>query len=674
MAGDVKAGGMFVTLSLQSTQFSKQLELAERRLGTIGKSIAGLGTRFAALGGAGIAAFVPAIKAASDAQEEMSKFETVFGAQTEAMKAFAATLANELGRSEKQIAQFLGSSQDLFIPLGFDEGTATDLSKTLTRLSVDLASFNNVADTKALDDLQAALTGSGEVMKKYGVLVNEAAVKQKLLSQSIDPATASDQQKVFARLAIILAGTTAAQGDAVRTSGSFANQMKRLQGILEDTAVTIGSALLPPLTQVLQFINNNVGAVKQWIAANEGLVKGIFFTAAGVAALGIALVGIGGTIAVIGSAFGALLAPIGIITSLFGALLPIVTALISPIGLLAAAVAAFGVVAINSFGGVGAVIEALKDRFSGLVADFGVAISAIGNALAAGDIAKAGDILWLTLKLLWEQGVASLNATWLEWKSYFLGIWIEATSALAGYLLKGVSSVQSTWTQMTDYLLDGWTTVTGKIADVWRTVQQAIAGGILTLASLFDSEFDLDGALKALNEDFQGRSEQAQQARDDAIIGRQRKREAALEALNADQDAALQALEDDRKARLAAVDQNEQSGLAETQKRLDAARQAWLKAVETTEGAKNLTEAGIAVDSGDNPFQSFLDSLEGAGEGVAAVASNMQRTAFGGARAGQIFGNESDIPKKQLDVQKAMLKEQQRTNEQLKLPGGLVFG
>ena len=127
MAGDVKAGGMFVTLSLQSTQFSKQLELAERRLGTIGKSIAGLGTRFAALGGAGVAAFVPAIKAASDAQEEMSKFETVFGAQTEAMKAFAATLANELGRSEKQIAQFLGSSQDLFIPLGFDEGTATDL-------------------------------------------------------------------------------------------------------------------------------------------------------------------------------------------------------------------------------------------------------------------------------------------------------------------------------------------------------------------------------------------------------------------------------------------------------------------------------------------------------------------------------------------------------------------
>ena len=674
MAGDVKAGGMFVTLSLQSAQFSKQLELAERRLGAIGKSIAGLGTRFAAIGGAGIAAFIPAIKAASDAQEEMSKFETVFGAQSEAMKAFAGTLANELGRSEKQIAKFLGSSQDLFIPLGFDEGTATDLSKTLTRLSVDLASFNNVADEKALDDLQAALTGSGEVMKKYGVLVNEAAVKQQLLSQSIDPATASDQEKVFARLAIILQGTTAAQGDAVRTSGSFANQMKRLQGILEDTAVTIGSALLPPLTNVLTFINNNVGAVKNWIEANSGLVKGIFFAAAGVTALGVALVGIGGIIAVIGSAFGAILAPIGIITTAFSALLPIVAALFSPIGLLAAAVAAFGVVAFNSFGGIGAVIDALKTRFSGLVAEFGTAISAIGNALAAGDIAKAGDILWLTLKLLWKQGVSSLNATWSEWKSYFLSIWIEATSALARYLVRGVFGVQAVWTQMTHFLLDGWITVTGKIADVWRSVQLGIAGGILTLAKLLDSEFDIDGALKSLNKDFQGRSEQAQQARDAAIMGRQQRREKTLAALNAAQDASLRALEDDRKARLAAVDQQEQKGLAETQQRLDAARQAWLKAVETTEGAKNLADAGIAVDSGENPFQSFLDSLKGAGEGVAQVASNMQRTAFGGARAGQIFGNESDIAKKQLEVQKAMLKEQQRTNEQLKMPGGLVFG
>ena len=43
-------------------------------------------------------------------------------------------------------------------------------------------------------------------------------------------------RKVMARMAIIMRGTTAAQGDAVRTGGSFANQMKRLKGSLADVA------------------------------------------------------------------------------------------------------------------------------------------------------------------------------------------------------------------------------------------------------------------------------------------------------------------------------------------------------------------------------------------------------------------------------------------------------
>ena len=48
---------------------------------------------------------------------------------------------------------------------------------------------------RMLRDLHAALTGSGEVMKKYGVLVNEAAAKQEVLNQGLDPKVATDQQK-----------------------------------------------------------------------------------------------------------------------------------------------------------------------------------------------------------------------------------------------------------------------------------------------------------------------------------------------------------------------------------------------------------------------------------------------------------------------------------------------
>ena len=104
------------------------------------------------------------------------------------------------------------------------------MSKQITALATDLASFNNLADDDVLRDLHAALTGSGEVMKKYGVIVSEAAVKQELLNQGLDPKNATEQQKVMARLAIIMRGTTAAQGDAARSAGSFCKSSQGSEG------------------------------------------------------------------------------------------------------------------------------------------------------------------------------------------------------------------------------------------------------------------------------------------------------------------------------------------------------------------------------------------------------------------------------------------------------------
>ena len=44
-------------------------------------------------------------------------------------------------------------------------------------LSHDMASFFNVAQSDALQDLKAILTGGAEPMKKYGVLMGENTVK-----------------------------------------------------------------------------------------------------------------------------------------------------------------------------------------------------------------------------------------------------------------------------------------------------------------------------------------------------------------------------------------------------------------------------------------------------------------------------------------------------------------
>lgn len=298
-ASAIRAGRAFVELFTKDDELRKGLSRAQKMIGDFGKRVDAAGAKLLAVGAAAAAPFALAIKAASDVEETMNKFNVVFGRSSDVVKAWGDAFAAEVGRSKQQVADFLAGTQDLFIPLGFDAAQATDLSKTITKLAVDLASFNNVADATVLRDLHAALTGSGETMKKYGVIVSEAAVKQELLNTSIDPAKATEQQKVFARLSIILRGTTAAQGDALRSADGFANQMKRLQAEVANTAAEIGQALLPVVTPLLKEISGVAQGTAQWAMQNKETVVRAAKLAAGTIALGAALKVVGAALAAI---------------------------------------------------------------------------------------------------------------------------------------------------------------------------------------------------------------------------------------------------------------------------------------------------------------------------------------------------------------------------------------
>ena len=245
--GTKKFGKAVLELSFND-KVTGGLKRIQAKVAKIGASINRIGRAGLAAGASIASAFILPVKAASDLQETMNKFNVVFGDNAKEVKAWGDDFAGQVGRSKKQIADFLGGSQDLFVPLGFEPGAATEMSKQVTALAIDLASVNNLSDEAPMQDLQAALTGSGVVMKNYGVLVNEAAVKQELLNQGLDPKAATDQQKVQARLNIIMKGTTAAQGDAIRSAGSFANQTKALKASLMDNAAVVGNAKLPAVT------------------------------------------------------------------------------------------------------------------------------------------------------------------------------------------------------------------------------------------------------------------------------------------------------------------------------------------------------------------------------------------------------------------------------------------
>ena len=234
-----------------------------RNLMTTSQSVQRLGSSLLRLAGVGGGIYMlqrglrNVIAEASRAQETIGKFNVVFGDNARAAALWAEEFGNSVGRSTTDIQEWMASVQDLFVPLGFARDKATGLSESLVKLAVDVASFSNKIDADVIRDFTSALVGNHETVRKYGIIISENAIKQEALNQGINKTykELTDLEKVSLRMALIQKGSTDAQGDAIRTSDNYANQVKRINANYQELSVTIGEQLIPALSDILVRMN-----------------------------------------------------------------------------------------------------------------------------------------------------------------------------------------------------------------------------------------------------------------------------------------------------------------------------------------------------------------------------------------------------------------------------------
>jgi len=231
---------------------------------------------FAALGAAAGAMAIKigkdAIGAASDFSEEISKARVIFGDASKDIEKFAETAADSLGQSKKQAV----NAASTFATLGKAAGlTGKDLSKFsigFVKLASDLASFNNTSPEDAIQAIGAALRGEAEPIRRYGILLNDATLKNEALALGLIKTTKealSPANKVLAAQAAIYKQTSDAQGDFARTSDGLANSQRQLAANIEDVKITLGEALLPVALKFSNFVKEN------FVPAIKGLVNGL---------------------------------------------------------------------------------------------------------------------------------------------------------------------------------------------------------------------------------------------------------------------------------------------------------------------------------------------------------------------------------------------------------------
>ena len=227
----------------------------------------------AAAGAMAIKIGVDAVKAASDLGETISKVNVLFGETAKDIEKFADGAAASLGQTKQQALDAAAT----FATFGKSAGlSGKDLGKFSTdfvKLASDLASFNNTSPEQAINAIGSALRGEAEPLRAYGVLLDDASLKQSALSLGIINTTKealTPQQKVLAAQALIYQQTGAAQGDFARTSNGLANQTRILTAQLENAKVTIGEALLPIVLKLATFFSENVIPIVQKVSEAFG--------------------------------------------------------------------------------------------------------------------------------------------------------------------------------------------------------------------------------------------------------------------------------------------------------------------------------------------------------------------------------------------------------------------
>ncbi len=520
-SGAIKAGKAFVRLFVDDDAMQRGLKQAQARLSGFAarsRAVVEIGTKINqasnALIAKGTTIAAPILagvgtlaRYASRAEESTNRFNQVFGSQADAAGRFADQIASEVGRAAIELKDNLSAFQGFSLGLGFDPAEAREVSESLTRLGLDFASFNNLSDQDAFDRLLAAMSGSSEVLAKYGINTKEAAVAQEAMQRGWDPARLTEQQKALARLAIIQRelAKTGAVGDAARTADGYANVMKRLRAVAINVATAVGKTLLPTLTDAAARVAAAGQKAGEWIDRNREIVKAAALGALAVAGFGVAMIAVGlalkatavGFLAVqlVAGTASLLFKTAAAAAGLFSAALGLIS---SPAVIAAAAVAGLGLAILGAAGTFAPLLQGWQD----LRRIAGEAISAIAERLKAGDLAGAAKIGVAGLTAAWRTGLARVEEAFNTFRFNLASAATQVFFDVAGAAVDAVAGIRFAFASLKQWFAMFWADMESRGNESFRLIQYGAERASNAARAAADGDFDRDAADRQAEESF----------------------------------------------------------------------------------------------------------------------------------------------------------------------------
>lgn len=185
--------------------------------------------------------------------ENLNLFSASLGKYADEAQRYAETVSDVMGIDPSSFMRNQGVFYTLADGFGVASERALVMSRNLTQLGYDLASFFNISSDDAMQKLQSGISGELEPLRRLGYDLSQAKLQAIAFGLGIDKAYASMTQaeKAQLRYYAIMTQVTTAQGDMARTLNAPANQLRIFKEQASQAGRALGNIFIPTLNAIL---------------------------------------------------------------------------------------------------------------------------------------------------------------------------------------------------------------------------------------------------------------------------------------------------------------------------------------------------------------------------------------------------------------------------------------
>lgn len=440
----IRAGRAFVELFADSTKLNAALKTVQLKFKAFGMMVAGWGRSLSFAGGAILAPILAVSKMAASAGDDLVNMSTRTGLSVEALS----SLSHAAKTSGTNIEELEGGVRKMQKTIFDAAGGSKEAADALADLGLSAADLVSLSAEDQLNAVADAISKIDEPGKRAAITMEVMGKGATKLIPLLKDGSAGLREFYKQAEAMGLIIST----KAAKEAADFNNQLGTLYDTIKRLGFEIASVLIPPLAAAAKWVQENVTAAIKWIGTHKEAVIGVTL-------IGIALVGAGVAMYVFGTA---IVWAVGVLTAMqtilagvwtvLGALGgSIATVVTSPLLATIAVLIAAGATFLWYSGEAGRAVNFLGERF-GELRDFSKsAFQGIADALIAGDIKLAADILWTTLRIAWTKGINTLSSLWMDFKWQLLNVWSSIQTTLVKGWINTIAGLQSAWATFTSW-------------------------------------------------------------------------------------------------------------------------------------------------------------------------------------------------------------------------------